>query len=170
MAFSLLPKAYYNSILDIHPEHLTSRGITLLLVDLDNTLVPYKVPSPTAELIAWREQMESGGVQVFLLSNSRKPTRPGNFAAQFGIDFIGHAGKPKRKGFSSAMERTGRTPAQTAIAGDQIFTDILGAKLGGVPCFLLDPIEKEKGKPFLQLRRRWEAPIRRKLAGREEAK
>ena len=140
MAFSLFPKAYYKNILDIRPEHLTARGITLLLVDLDNTLVPYKTPSPTPELVAWREQMESGGVQVFLLSNSRKPTRPGSFAGQMGIDFIGHAGKPKKNGFRAAMERTDRTPAQTAIAGDQIFTDILGGNRSGVTPILIEPI------------------------------
>ena len=140
MAFSLFPKAYYKTILDIRPGQLTARGITLLLVDLDNTLVPYKTPSPTPELIAWRQEMEAGGVQVFLLSNSRKPTRPGSFAGQLGIDFIGHAGKPKRVGFLSAMERTGRTPAQTAIAGDQIFTDILGGNRSGVTSILIEPI------------------------------
>lgn len=140
MAFSLFPKAYYKTILEIRPGQLTARGITLLLVDLDNTLVPYKTPSPTPELIVWRQEMEAGGVQVFLLSNSRKPTRPGSFAGQLGIDFIGHAGKPKRGGFLSAMERTGRTPAQTAIAGDQIFTDILGGNRSGVTSILIEPI------------------------------
>lgn len=140
MACSLFPKAYYKTILDVRPDQLTARGITLLLVDLDNTLVPYKTPSPTAELVAWREQMEAAGVQVFLLSNSRKPTRPGSFAGELGIDFIGHAGKPKRGGYLAAMERTGRTPAQTAIAGDQIFTDILGGNRAGVTTLLIEPI------------------------------
>lgn len=151
MAFSLFPKAYYKNILDIRPEHLTARSIALLLVDLDNTLVPYKTPSPTPELIAWRQEMESGGVQVFLLSNSRKPTRPGSFAGQLGIDFIGHAGKPKRGGFLTAMERTGRTPAQTAIAGDQIFTDILGGNRAGVTTILIEPI-RLAGNPGRYLR------------------
>lgn len=159
MAFSLFPKAYYKSILDIRPEQLTRRGITLLLVDLDNTLVPYNTPSPTAKLVAWREQMESGGVQVFLLSNSRKPTRPGSFAGQMGIDFIGHAGKPKRGGYLAAMERAGRAPAQTAIAGDQIFTDILGGSRSGVTPILIEPI-RLAGNPGRYIRYWAEAPFR----------
>lgn len=164
MACSLFPKAYYKSILDIRPERLTDRGITLLLVDLDNTLVPYKTPAPTPELIAWRQEMEAGGVQVFLLSNSRKPTRPGSFAGQLGIDFIGHAGKPKRGGFLAAMERTGRTPAQTAIAGDQIFTDILGGSRAGVTTLLIEPI-RLAGNPGRYLRYWAETPFR--LAARK---
>jgi len=164
VAVSLFPKAYYKSILDIRPEHLTARGITLLLVDLDNTLVPYKAPSPTAELMAWREQMEAGGVQVFLLSNSRKPTRPGSFAGQLGIDFIGHAGKPKRSGFLTAMERTGRTPAQTAIAGDQIFTDILGGNRANVTSILIQPI-RLASNPGRYIRYWVETPFR--LAARK---
>ncbi len=159
MAFSLFPKAYYKTILDVHPEQLTARGITLLLVDLDNTLVPYKTPSPTPELLAWRQEMEAGGVQVFLLSNSRKPTRPGSFAGQMGIDFVGHAGKPKRGGFLSAMERTGRTPEQTAIAGDQIFTDILGGNRSGVTSILIQPIQLA-GNPGRYVRYWAETPFR----------
>ena len=159
MAFSLFPKAYYKRIFDVHAEQLTARGISLLLVDLDNTLVPYKTPSPTPELMAWRQEMETGGVQVFLLSNSRKPTRPGRFAGEMGIDFIGHAGKPKRGGFLAAMERTGRTPAQTAIAGDQIFTDILGGNRAGVTTLLIEPI-RLAGNPGRYIRYAVEIPFR----------
>ena len=159
MGFSPVPKAFYPSVLDIRPEELTDRGITLLLADLDNTLVPYKTPEPDEALIRWRQQLQEGGVQLCLLSNSRKPTRPKTFAAAIGLDDVGHAGKPKRAGFLQAMERTGRTPAQTAMVGDQIFTDILGGNRAGVTTLLVQPI-RLAGNPGRYVRYWAETPFR----------
>ena len=164
MAFIPFPNGFYESVLDIRPEDLTRRGITLLLADLDNTLVPYKAPVPTER---WREELEAGGVKLFLLSNSRKPGRPKRFADALGIDFIGHAGKPKRGGFLAAMERTGRTPAQTAIVGDQIFTDILGGTRAGVTTILVRPI-RLAGNPGRYIRYWVETPFR--LVGQRRGK
>ena len=36
--------------------------LALLLADLDNTLVPYGVPGPTAEVRAWKEALAAAGV------------------------------------------------------------------------------------------------------------
>lgn len=159
MSFIPFPDGFYERVLDISPRALTERGITLLLADLDNTLVPYKTPLPTAELEAWRKELEAGGVELFLLSNSRKPDRPGHFAGALGIPFIGHAGKPGRKGYRAAMERMGRTPEQTAIVGDQIFTDILGGKRAGITTLLVRPI-RLAGNPGRYVRYWVETPFR----------
>ena len=153
------PHGFYETVLDIRPEALTRRGITLLLADLDNTLVPYKVPEPTEAIKHWKEELEAGGVQLFLLSNSRKPGRPKRFADALGIEFIGHAGKPKRGGFSAALERTGRTREQTAIVGDQIFTDMLGGTRMGITTLLVRPI-RLAGNPGRYLRYWVETPFR----------
>ena len=153
------PHGFYETVLDIRPEDLTRRGITLLLADLDNTLVPYKVSEPTEELKRWKEELAAGGVKLFLLSNSRKPGRPRRFAEALGIEFIGHAGKPKRGGFRAAMERTDRTPAQTAIVGDQIFTDILGGRRAGITALLVRPI-RLAGNPGRYIRYWVETPFR----------
>jgi len=153
------PHGFYERVLDIRPEELTRRGITLLLADLDNTLVSYKTPLPTEELRLWREKLAAGGVELFLLSNSRKPGRPKRFADALGIRFIGHAGKPKRGGYEKAMEQTGRTAAQTAIVGDQIFTDILGGRRSGITTLLVRPI-RLAGNPGRYLRYAVETPFR----------
>lgn len=159
MGFSPVPNAYYRRVLDIVPEELTARGITLLLADLDNTLVPYKTPKPDEALIRWRERLQAGGVELFLLSNSRKPGRPKAFADALGIDFVGHAGKPKRAGYLEAMKRTGRTPDQAAMVGDQIFTDILGGNRAGVTTLLVQPI-RLAGNPGRYIRYWVETPFR----------
>ena len=159
MGFSPVPNAYYRRVLDIVPEELTARGITLLLADLDNTLVPYKTSKPDEALIRWRERLQAGGVELFLLSNSRKPGRPKAFAHALGIDFVGHAGKPKRAGYLEAMKRTGRTPDQAAMVGDQIFTDILGGNRAGVTTLLVQPI-RLAGNPGRYIRYWVETPFR----------
>ena len=159
MPFSLFPDGFYESVLEISPEALTGRGITLLLADLDNTLVPYGVTSPTPQLAAWRQRLAAGGVELFLLSNSRRPGRAQNFARELGIPFLGRAGKPKGAGFRRAMEEMGRAPAQTAIIGDQIFTDILGGNLAGITTLLIRPI-RLAGNPGRYLRYAVETPFR----------
>ena len=99
MAFSVLPHWTGGSIFDIDPDALAGRGITLLLADLDNTLVPYGVPEPTEAVRAWNRALEEAGVTLFVLSNNRHPQRPERFAHALGVPFLGHAGKPRPAGF-----------------------------------------------------------------------
>ena len=148
-----------HDIYEITGEALERRGFKLLLADLDNTLVPYKVTRPSEETVFWKEELEARGIRLFLLSNSRKPGRAQKFAEQLGIPFQGHSGKPKKAGYLRAMERMGCTPAQTVMVGDQIFTDIWGANRAGITSVLVKPISWGKN-PFRRLRYAIETPFR----------
>ena len=148
-----------DDIYQITGEALQRRGIRLLLADLDNTLVPYKVTEPTPELSAWKEALEAAGIRLFLLSNSRKPGRAQKFAEQLGIPYQGHSGKPKKGGYLRAMERMGCRPEETVMVGDQIFTDTLGANNAGVIPLLVEPI-RLAGNPGRYLRYAAETPFR----------
>ena len=159
MPFLPIPRGFYPTISHIDPKALAAKGIRLVLADLDNTLVPYGVPEPTAEVVAWKEALEAEGIQLFLLSNSRRPTRPSHFATCLGIDFIGHAGKPKKGGYLRALARTGFTPEQTVMVGDQIFTDTLGAVRMGIVPLLVKPI-RLAGNPGRYVRYAVETPFR----------
>lgn len=155
---NLVPNFLFESIYAIDPAALRARGVTLLLADLDNTLAPYGVKTPSEEVRAWKEQMEAAGITLFILSNSRKPGRAARFAQALGVPYEGHAGKPKRGGFRRAMERFGAQPAQTAIVGDQIFTDIWGGNRAGVLTLMVKPIAF--GTVFRALRYGIETPFR----------
>jgi len=159
MPFSPIPRGVYPSVTDILPELLARKGIRLVLADLDNTLVPYKVTEPPAEVVAWKQALEARGIRLFLLSNSRKPGRAGGFAEKLGIPFQGHSGKPKKAGYLRAMERMGCTPEQTVMVGDQIFTDTLGASNAGVIPLLVEPV-RLAGNPFRYVRYAIETPFR----------
>lgn len=148
-----------DNIYDVTGEALARRGIRLLLADLDNTLAPYGVPLPDERLRAWRDELREHGVTLFILSNNRHESRPRIFAQALDVPYIGHAGKPKTPSFFAAMERMGTTREQTAIIGDQIFTDVLGGNRARVATILVRPI-RLAGNPGRYLRYAVEVPFR----------
>lgn len=159
MGFSLLADRVVNSVFDLRPSALAEHGITLLLADLDNTLTPYSSEVPTEEIREWKQELEEHGITLFVVSNSRKSTRVPNYCRALGIDFVRHAGKPKIKGFLEAMHTLGRRPEEILMVGDQIFTDVLGAKRAGLRVVLVEPIELA-GNPGRYLRYAAEWPFR----------
>lgn len=166
MRLPLIPAYRFGSIYEIDPARLQTRGIRLLLADLDNTLVPYRVKVPDARLVAWRDELAAHGVALFLLSNSRKPGRAQRFAEALGIPYEGHAGKPRVGGFRRAMARMGVEPEETAIVGDQIFTDTWGGGNARILTLLVDPIEF--GTLFRRARYLVEGPFRSRAARGEK--
>lgn len=156
--FPLVPAYYFSDIYAIDLARLRARGVKLLLADLDNTLVPYGVAEPNHQVRAWKAALEAAGITLFILSNSRRPGRAQRFAQALGVPYEGHAGKPKRGGFQRAMARMGVTPEETAIVGDQIFTDTWGGNNAGVLTLLVHPIRF--GTVFRFLRFALETPFR----------
>lgn len=148
-----------DNIYEISGQALARRGIRLLLADLDNTLVPYGVPLPDTRLKAWRDELAAHGVTLFVLSNNRHEDRPRVFCEGLEVPYIGHAGKPKTPSFDRAMEQMGVSREQTAIIGDQVFTDVLGGNRAGVTTILVRPI-RLAGNPGRYLRYAVEIPFR----------
>lgn len=105
MAFSLIPDRVYSSIFEIDGTELSRRGVSLLLADLDNTLAKYGQPDPEPAVQQWKCGLAEAGVELFLLSNSRKPARAGHYARCLEVPYLGHAGKPRTEGFSGPWSR-----------------------------------------------------------------
>ena len=72
---SFLPRFIFPKITDIAPEFLAGHGITLLLMDFDNTMLPYTTDVPEQELLDWLEKMRRGGITLCIVSNSHKSQR-----------------------------------------------------------------------------------------------
>ena len=104
MRISLVPDGVYESYRQITPELLQSKGIRLLLSDLDFTLAPKSTPRPDAAVRQWIDGLRSAGIRVMILSNNRSPARVERFCRDLGIDEVGRAGKPSRRGYRRAME------------------------------------------------------------------
>ena len=73
MPFSFLPRMIYPHLTDVRAEDLTARGVSFLMLDFDNTIVPYTTSEPTPEMAAWLGAMQASGIGLCVVSNSRKP-------------------------------------------------------------------------------------------------
>ena len=157
MSFSLIPDYSFNKLTDITGEFLNSIGVKLLLLDLDNTVSPYGEKEPSDEAKTWFETMKNAGVTLFIVSNTKKP-RAGIFAEKLGVEYIMRAKKPFGDGVQRALGVTGFSEYETALEGDQIFTDTLAAKRASVTSLLVEPIKLNY--PWLTLRYWVEKPFR----------
>ena len=140
MPFSLLPKLITEKTTDITPELLRCRGVRLLMLDFDNTIVPYTTDVPTPEMASWLKKMKETEIAVCIVSNSHNDRVP-KFCADYGLDCITHAKKPTPKGINECLARYGIPAENAALIGDQIFTDTLGANNAGVTSILVKAID-----------------------------
>ena len=156
MSFSLLPSMIVRSVTQLTPEFLASKGIRLLMLDFDNTIVPYTTDTPTEEMAAWLESMKASSIQLCVVSNSKRD-RVKIFCQKLGIPCITHAKKPFSKGIRECLEKFGIPAENCALAGDQIYTDTLGANGCGVQSILVKAIHNHN--IWLKLRHVAELPF-----------
>lgn len=140
MPFSLLPRVIAGSLTEITPQLLEKHGIRLLMLDFDNTIVPYTTDVPTERMRSWLRDMGDSDIQVCVVSNSRKDRVP-RFCREYGLACITHARKPFSKGIRECLVKYGIPPSRAALVGDQIFTDTLGANCAGVMPILVEAID-----------------------------
>lgn len=123
-------------------EILYKAGYRGVIFDIDNTLVPHGAPADE-RAVALFDRLRDMGMQTMLLSNNKEP-RVKMFADAVGSPYIHKAGKPGREGYMKAMEEMQTTSDSTLFVGDQLFTDIWGAKKAGMITFLVKPIHPKE--------------------------
>ena len=143
----LKPQIKLERVTDITPEILQKYNIDSLILDVDNTLSTHHGDVLTDGLEDWLEKMHKNGIKLMVLSNS-KERRVKPFAEKIGLPFISLGLKPLPFGFVRALNALGSKRKNTAIVGDQIFTDVLGGNLVGVRTLLLTPILLESTAGF----------------------
>ena len=139
MSFSLLTKLIVDELTDLSPELLKSRKIRLLMMDFDNTIVPYTTNVPTEKMAAWLTAMNGSDIQLCVVSNSHNDRVP-TFCRKYGIDCIVRAKKPAGKGIRQCLSRYQIPADEAALVGDQIDTDVLGGNCAGVQSILVKAI------------------------------
>lgn len=151
------PNERYKKITDISPIELKNKGFEGIILDVDNTLTTHDNPKPGDGVMDWLAAASDAGLKLIILSNNT-PERVKPFAKMLGLEFEANGKKPLTSGYLRAVKSMGVT-RKTAIAiGDQIFTDILGARLSGIYSILTDPIEPEH-TAFFKFKRKAEKPI-----------
>ncbi len=136
------PDHEVDSAYSIDYASLYSKGKRAIIYDVDNTLVPHGAPADDRAKALFASLREIG-YQTLLLSNNKEP-RVKSFSDAVGSTYIFKAGKPGIKGYQKAMERMGSDPATTIFVGDQLFTDVWGAKKAGIDTYLVKPIHPKE--------------------------
>ena len=153
----LKPDVKFHGITDITVEALEKFGIKALLLDVDNTMSTHHGTVLTEGLCDWIAAMQKSGIKLMVLSNSKR-RRIEPFANRIGLPFISLGCKPLPTGYLRGVKALGEKRKNTAIVGDQIFTDVLGGNIVGVKTVLLTPIKLEDGWSF-KLRRKLEKKV-----------
>lgn len=136
------PDRYVASTYVIDFEKLYEDGIRGLIFDIDNTLVPHGAPADerAEELFA---RLKRIGFKCCLISNNQEP-RVKMFNKNIKVDYVYNAHKPSKKNYKKAMEIMGTDTGSTVFIGDQLFTDVWGAKRTGIPNILVKPIHPKE--------------------------
>ncbi len=162
-----IPDFHVENVYALDAKSLYDRGFRVLLVDIDNTLMSYEEKDPTDRVRGFVSAMHKEGLEIVLISNNRKK-RIKPYADALGVPCIFGAKKPLKRGFLSALKKldTAQKKEAVLVVGDQLLTDVYGAKRAGLSVALVRPIRKETEKWFTRLNRIVERKILKKIAKR----
>ena len=132
------PDRYVASTYVIDFEKLYEEGVRGLIFDIDNTLVPHGAPADERAVRLF-QRLKDIGFRCCLISNNQEK-RVKMFNEPIQVDYVYNAHKPSVKNYIRAMEIMGTDRENTVFIGDQLFTDVWGAKLAGIPNILVKPI------------------------------
>ena len=154
MLEAFYPDEYLDSVYTIDFQKIYDEGYRGLLFDIDNTLVPHGAPA-TREAVSFFENLRRIGLHSCFVSNNQRP-RVAPFAVAVGEQFVENAHKPSVSGYQRGMKLLGTGEKDTLFIGDQLFTDIFGAKRAGLRTILVKPIHpKEEIQIVLKRRLEW---------------
>lgn len=138
----LYPDEYLESTYEIDFNDLYCKGYRGILFDIDNTLVPHGAPAD-GRAVALFKTLREIGFETCLISNNKEP-RVKSFSEKVHSRYVFKAGKPLPKGYLEGMKRMNTTEETTLFVGDQIFTDVLGAKRAGLYTIMVKPIHPKE--------------------------
>lgn len=151
------------SITDISPEWLLANNIKTIILDVDNTLLPWDASTPTSANIKWVKKLKSDGLHLILLSNNGGK-RLDDICKIVELPAVSWAAKPLPLGFKRAIHGLKvKERGEVLVIGDQLITDVFGAKKLGLKVLLVESLSK---KEFIvtRLTRRVERLVINKLA------
>ncbi len=152
----LFPDLYVKNAYELPYKEFRGRGFKGVIFDIDNTVVGDNAPADerSRELFG---TLKALGYKTLVLSNNEEP-RVRTFAEEVGCDYVYKAGKPSVKGYEEALKKTGLKKDEVFFVGDQLFTDIWGAKRSGIYAVLAGKLYF-KERAHIYLKRVLELPI-----------
>jgi len=153
----LRPDLRVNAVYDLSPDVLKGHAIEGVMVDLDDTLVPAKSETMEPRFREWLGDLKEASVPTLILSNGW-PKRVAKWSEELGLEAFSLVGKPWWFAYRRGLKVLGTPASNTAMVGDQLFTDVLGANLAGLKSILVAPLSPG-GMPHTRAARRLEARI-----------
>ena len=157
----LRPDVVVGAVPEVTLELLGEHNVRAVMVDLDDTLVASGANLLNPPFRAWVESLQEAQIPLLILSNGQR-VRVRRWSAELGVKGLFLVGKPFAPAFRRGLRLLKSRPAETAMVGDQLFTDVLGANLVGMVSVLVTPLS-EGGLPHTRAARRLE----KLLLGRE---
>ncbi|MBQ6542148.1 MAG: YqeG family HAD IIIA-type phosphatase [Lachnospiraceae bacterium] len=148
------PDERAKSVRDIDYEAFLRRGVRGIIFDIDNTLVPQDAPA-TEETEEFFRMIHALGFRTCVISNNTEE-RVKPFAERAGSEYVFHARKPLKRSYRKAMAFLGTDPQTTLFVGDQLLTDMFGARRLGIPCVLVEPISLKSDIATVRFKRKIE--------------
>lgn len=139
----LIPDLILESVFAINLDDLAKRGIKGLLIDIDNTLVPWGEPKMEEAFVAWVKKAKKRGFKICLVSNATE-NRAQSFATLLSIPAVGRAFKPLGRAFRRGLNELELPANQATIVGDQLFTDVFGGNRLGIYTILINPLSRNE--------------------------
>jgi HAD superfamily phosphatase (TIGR01668 family) len=137
------PKAYVCSLTELNAEYFHSKGIKGIIFDLDNTLLPWRAGKFSSITVDILNVFRDEGLKLCVVSNAKRK-RVNGLMDPLGIPGVSKAAKPRRTPFFKALEILGTMASETAVVGDQLFTDIFGGNRIGLYTVLVVPMCKKE--------------------------
>lgn len=153
-----VPDYYFDTVYEVTPELLKKHGVKGLILDIDNTLVPYEIPEPTEGNLAWLKLMHENGIKTAFVSNNHKD-RVELYNQKLGCPAFYDSGKPFKKACRRALDAMELAPDEIAIIGDQVFTDVLCGRNAKLKLAILVKPIKDKTNLFFKSKRLLEKPV-----------
>ena len=146
------PHLRVESVQDLTVDRLRELGVDAVLLDLDCTIKRYRATEVRPEAAEWLQCLKAGGIGCCIVSNGiEHRTRP--IADKVGLPFVAKALKPLPFGVQKAMRKMGFRAERTAMVGDQVFADVMAARLAGIRCILVRPFHPEEEPWFTRMKR-----------------
>ncbi|NLG37826.1 MAG: YqeG family HAD IIIA-type phosphatase [Clostridiales bacterium] len=163
----LRPALERERLTDLDAEELRRRGIEALILDLDNTLLPWGSRTVDGDTLAWIGRIRRAGLKICVLTNGHGP-RARSVCEMVGVMCIWSAGKPFPGGFRRAQGRLQVPRERCAVVGDQLFTDILGGNAAGFFTVLVSPLSAREMAWTRFVRHAERALLKRKIVYKTE--
>ncbi|WP_413200015.1 YqeG family HAD IIIA-type phosphatase [Nostoc piscinale] len=129
----------HGSVLQLTQEVIQQYGLKGLVLDVDETLVPFTVGTPSPELRQWVEEIRVN-VDLWLVSNNLSEARIGSIARALNLPYYLGAAKPSRRKIRAALQAMDLPAHQVGMVGDRLFTDVLAGNRLEMFTILVEPI------------------------------